>query len=261
MAKWLASEVPEWVTGTFFLVGLPTIMVLLQMLVHRRFPQWRRGDHNDVSGIMLSAAVVVYSVAIGLCVITLWGKLDEARLATEAEATNLGALPGGAAVFDRPTEARLRAGVIAYNQDVVNRWPARVRGEASATVGRDLQNLVLTVGELKPVTEAQRAYVDDATARLSRGTELRRARWLADRPGTLPHLRRQGARPARDPARRGGRDGRHQPVPGGRAELPVLRRHGDPAGLLSGRDREPSTGALTAPSNNQKPEYYVRFLA
>jgi hypothetical protein len=188
MAKWLASDVPEWVTGTFFLVGLPTIMVLLQMLVHKRAPQWRRGDHNDVSGIMLSAAVVVYSVAIGLCVVTLWGKLDEARLATEAEATNLGALPGGAAVFDRATEARLRAGVIAYNQDVVDRWPARVRGEASATVGRDLQNLLLTVGELKPATEAQRAYVDDATMRLARGTELRATSVRLARQQQLPDI-------------------------------------------------------------------------
>ena len=38
MARWLASDVPEWVAALFFLVGLPIVMVGVQMLVHRRAP-------------------------------------------------------------------------------------------------------------------------------------------------------------------------------------------------------------------------------
>lgn len=68
--------------------------------MRRAFPSWERGDHNDAAGVMLSAAVVVYSVAIGLCVVTLWGKLDEAKRATEAESTNLVAVAEGSRVFD-----------------------------------------------------------------------------------------------------------------------------------------------------------------
>jgi hypothetical protein len=188
MAKWLASDVPEWITGTFLLVGLPALVVFLQSVVHKRAPHWRRGDHNDATGIMLSAAVVVYSVAIGLCVVTLWGKLDDARRATEAEATNLAAVAGGSGVFGAPVQDRIRAGVIAYNRDVVDRWPERIRGDSSASVGRDLDGLVEAVRELKPETEAQRAFVDDAVARLAHAIELRATSVRLAREQQLPDI-------------------------------------------------------------------------
>jgi hypothetical protein len=173
MARWLSSDVPEWATGVLLVVGLPALMVLFQGLVHKRVPRWRRGEHNDAAGIMLSAAVVVYSVSIGLCVVTLWDKYEEARRATEAEAMNLSALANGTGVLGGPLRESIRAGVLAYNRDVVDRWPERVRGEASATVSRDLDRLVEAVGQVKPESDAQRAFVEDAVARLARAIELR----------------------------------------------------------------------------------------
>jgi len=142
-------------------------------VVHRRAPHWRSGENNDVAGIMLSAAVVVYSVAIGLCVVTLWEKLDEARRSTEAEATNLVAMVTGAQVFGTAVQDQIRAGVIDYNQAVVDSWPQLVLGDGSSVVRGDLAAMVTTVGGLQPRTEAQRAYVDDAMARLASAAELR----------------------------------------------------------------------------------------
>jgi hypothetical protein len=179
---------PEWLTGVVFLIGLPALMVLLQRLVYKLIPRWRRGEHNDVTAIMLSSAVVVYSVAIGLCVVTLWEKRDDARQATEAEATNLAALAEGSRVFPAPVRDRVIAGVIAYNRDVVDGWPARTRGDASANVGRDLDGLVQTVSELRPGTDAQRAFVDEAVSRLARGTELRVASLRLARDQQLPDV-------------------------------------------------------------------------
>jgi hypothetical protein len=173
MARWLASEVPEWATGLLFLVGLPALMLAFQALVRRLLPHWERGRHNDAAGVMLSAAVVVYSVAIGLCVVTLWGKLDEAHRATEVEATNLAALVEGSRVFDAGVQDRIRTGVIQYNRDVIDGWSLRIQGRPVPTVGADLDGLVATVAALQPATAAQRAYVDDAMDRLNRQTELR----------------------------------------------------------------------------------------
>jgi len=173
MAEWIASDVPEWLVGLVFLIGLPVAMVLLQKLVHGRLPGWRSGENNDVAGVMLSAAVVVYSVAVGLCVVTLWEKLDEARQATEAEATNLVALVGGTAVFGTDVQERVRAGVIAYNRDVVDHWQERIHGDGSLAVRDDLVALTRTVGQLDPQTDAQRAYVDDSLSRLAEAAELR----------------------------------------------------------------------------------------
>jgi Protein of unknown function (DUF4239) len=173
MARWIAFNVPEWVSVLLFLGGLPALMLLLQVLVGRKFPRWERGEHNDAAGVMLSAAVVVYSVAIGLCVITLWGKLDEAKRATQAESTNLVAVAEGSRVCDASVQDQIRSGVIAYNQDVVDRWRLRIRGESQPQVGRDLDGLIATVAQLRPQTQAQRAFVDDAVARLAQQSELR----------------------------------------------------------------------------------------
>jgi hypothetical protein len=175
VARWLAGDVPEWVAGLCFLVFLPALMVFVQIWVHRRFPRLRSGESNDVAGIMLSAAVVAYSVAVGLCVVTLWGKVDEAYGATEAEATNLLALAGGSGVFGTEVQEQIRTGVIAYNTDVLDHWPQRIAGNASDAVRQDLSVLVTTVGALRPETDAQRAFVDDAVVRLGRADELQAA--------------------------------------------------------------------------------------
>ncbi|GIE95281.1 DUF4239 domain-containing protein [Paractinoplanes rishiriensis] len=171
--RWFALNVAEWLSILIFLVGLPALMLILQMLVRRMFPNWERGEHNDAAGVMLSAAVVVYSVAIGLCVVTLWGKLDDAERATQAEAANLVAVAEGSRVCEAAVQERIRSEVIAYNRDVVDRWSLRIRGESQLLVGRDLDGLVATVAQLEPQTQAQRAFVDDALARLARASELR----------------------------------------------------------------------------------------
>jgi hypothetical protein len=171
--RWFALNVAEWVSILIFLGGLPALMLILQRLVRRMFPHWERGEHNDAAGVMLSAAVVVYSVAIGLCVVTLWGKLDEAQRATQAEATNLVAVAEGSRVCDAAVQERIRSEVIAYNRDVVDSWSLRIRGDLQPQVGGDLNGLITAVGQLRPQTPAQQAFVEDAVDRLARAGELR----------------------------------------------------------------------------------------
>jgi hypothetical protein len=188
MARWLASDVPEWVVGVLFLIVLPALVVLSQALVHKWAPQWRRGEHNDAAGIILGASAVAYSVAIGLCVVTMWDKYDEAKEAIEAEAMNLGALADGSGVFEAPVQRRIQEGVIAYNRDAVEQWAGRTRGEASVTSSRDLALLHETVGQLRPESHAQRAFVDDAVARLASAVELRATSLRLARDEQLPDV-------------------------------------------------------------------------
>ncbi|GIE30766.1 hypothetical protein Ait01nite_038110 [Actinoplanes italicus] len=173
MGKWLAADVPEWVSLIVLVAGLPALMLLLESLVHRRLPHWRSGSHNDAIGIMLSSAAVVYSVAIGMCVVTLWEKRIDARASTEAEAMNLAALAEGARVCAPDVRAAIGAGVLEYNRDVLANWDVRIGGEKIPAVGADLEALGDTIGRIVPATEAQEAFVYDAVRRLTHATELR----------------------------------------------------------------------------------------
>ena len=188
MARWLADKVPEWITGPLFIVGLPLLMLLLQWLVHRCVPRWRKGEHNDAISIILSVTAVVYSVAIGLCVVTLWQDLADGRAATAAEADNLAAIAAGSRVCDVPTRNRIRGEVIAYDQDVVAHWSLRIHGEPTPEVTTDLDRLTDTIAALRPTTDPQRAYVQDATARVARAVELRSAAIRLARDEQLPDV-------------------------------------------------------------------------
>ncbi|GGN12761.1 hypothetical protein FHR83_003637 [Actinoplanes campanulatus] len=173
MAKWLAAEVPEWLLLILLVIGLPVFMLLLESLVHRWLPHWRRGEHNDATGIMLSAAAVVYSVAIGLCVVTLWEKRSEARAATEAEAMNLAAMAEASRVCDPAVQAAIDEVVLEYNRGVLENWSNRTHGEAAPVVGEALDSLASTIATITPHTDAERAFVLDAVRRLATATELR----------------------------------------------------------------------------------------
>jgi hypothetical protein len=173
MAKWLAAAVPEWLSLLVLAVFLPALMLVIERRVHRSVPHWRSGTHNDATGIMLSIAAVVYSVAMGLCVVTLWDKRDEAIVVTEAEASNLAAMATGSAVCEPGVRAAVVGDVVAYQRAVLHTWPRRIEGHSSPEVTSALDRLTATVAQLRPRTDAERAFTLDAVQRLTRATELR----------------------------------------------------------------------------------------
>lgn len=188
MAKWIADQVPEWITGPALIVLLPLLILLLEAQLHKRLPHWRAGRHNDATAIMVSVAAVVYSVAIGLCVVTLWDRFEQAHAATEQEATNLAALAGTSAICGEDVSLRIRDEVVAYNQDVVNGWQQRIHGEPVPQVSADLDAIEQSVLAIHPADEAQRAFVDDAVVRLGRATELRQTAIRLARDQQLPNV-------------------------------------------------------------------------
>lgn len=188
MAKWLADNVPEWLTASVLIVVLPLLILVLEARLHKRLPHWRSGAHNDATAIMVSVAAVVYSVAIGLCVVTLWDRYEGAKSATEAEATNLAALASSSAVCGPLVSAQLHEQVIAYNRDVVAGWDMRIHGDPVPAVAADLAAIERSVAGVQPANEAQRAWVEDAVARLGRATELRQTAIRLARDQQLPSV-------------------------------------------------------------------------
>jgi hypothetical protein len=188
MARWLADKVPEWMTGPLFFVLLPLLVLLVEARVHKKLPHWRIGRHNDATAIMVSVAAVVYSVATGLCVVTLWDRYETARAATEQEATNLAALAEDSRVCDAPVPQRIRAQVLAYNQAVVDGWQLRIHGQPVPGAGIELDAVAQTIRQIRPTNEAQRAFVTDAVTRLGRAVELRQTAIRLARDQQLPDV-------------------------------------------------------------------------
>jgi hypothetical protein len=188
MAKWLADQVPEWVVATMLIVLLPLLILFVETRLHRRLPHWRTGKHNDATAIMVSVAAVVYSVAIGLCVITLWDRWEAAHAATEGEATNLAALAESSSICGPEVSSRIRDQVVAYNQDVVDGWALRIHGEQVPRVSVDMNAIEQSIVAIQPANEAERAYVKDAVIRLGTAIELRHTAIRLARDQQLPNV-------------------------------------------------------------------------
>jgi hypothetical protein len=188
MAYWIAAHVPAWITGVVLIILFPLATVAIQMMLRRAVPALKRTEHNEVAGFLVAVIGVVYAVIAGFTIFALWENFTEAHNATKVEALRATPLEQGARVFGLATEARLRGEVIAYNQSVIDHWDTIKQGNASPQVRANIDAMITTIENLRPTTDAQRAFVHEAEARLLDLSNERRNRIITTHEGELPPL-------------------------------------------------------------------------
>jgi Protein of unknown function (DUF4239) len=188
MAYWIAAHVPAWITGVVLIVGLPLATVAIQVMLRRAVPALKQTEHNEVAGFLVAVIGVAYAVVAGFTIIVLWENFTEAQRATNVEALRATPLEQGSQVFGPATQARLRREIIAYDQSVIDNWSSLKQGNASPQVRANLDAMLTTIESLEPTTDAQRAFVDEAEARLLDLSNERRDRIITAHEGELPPL-------------------------------------------------------------------------
>jgi len=163
---WLVRDVPAWLVGVVLIVGLPALILGLDVLIHRRLPHHRLDRHNAVTGVIVSVVGVAYAIVIGLCVVSLWDGYTAAEDSVRAEAVNLTGLAAASAVFDAPTQQEITDDVVRYETDLVADWNARHAEGTGRRRTADLSRLTAVVAGLQPTTQAQRAFVDQAVEKI-----------------------------------------------------------------------------------------------
>lgn len=172
MELWLVREVPAWLVGLALIAGLPAVVLGCDVLIHRTIPHRRLDRHNPVTGAIVAVVGVAYAVIIGLCVVTLWEGQSDAEHTVRREATNVTALVASSRVFGPDAQRRVTDAVVAYQQDLVDEWPDRRAGRPGRQSTAGLAGLADTIGALRPDTEAQRAFVEQAVNRIGLAQEL-----------------------------------------------------------------------------------------
>ncbi|MGC9381735.1 hypothetical protein [Streptomyces sp. MH13] len=163
----LIAELPLWAAALLILGGVPVVAVLLQALMRRLVPPPRAKANNDVAGFLVAVIGVVYAVTIGFSVDDQWENFTEVRQYAAEEAYIAAAVARGSAVMGPGDRREIIGAVVAYNHAVVAWWPKDVGlNRPSPAERRALRHLFDTVGQLRPVNEPQRAYVEVATDEL-----------------------------------------------------------------------------------------------
>jgi len=165
---WLVRDLPAWLVGALLIVGLPAVVLGMDLLIHRALPHQRLGPHNEVTGVIVSVVGVAYAIVIGLCVVSLWEGYTAAKDTSRDEAANLTALVPAGAVFDAQVQRKISDDVVRYETDIVTDWRARREQGAERRRTADLSEITATITTLQPTTESQRAFVREAIERIGR---------------------------------------------------------------------------------------------
>ncbi len=173
MELWLVRDVPAWLVGIVLIVGLPALMLLVDLVIHRGMSHRRLGRHNTVTGVIVSVVGVAYAIVIGLCVVSLWEGYSDAEHTVREEAANLTALVPTSTVFGPDTHRQVTDEIIRYEQDLVTEWHSRATGRPGQRGLADLNRLAGLVGALRPDTAAQHAFIDEAVVRIGYAQRLR----------------------------------------------------------------------------------------
>jgi hypothetical protein len=158
----VVRELPVWVVAALFVVVVPGLVMALQLVIRRRWPELVEGDHNDVAGFLISVVGVIYAVLLAFVVIVSWQKFASAESVAGQEASVLRALTRDAAVFAEPTRSEMRALVREYAVTVRDReWPLMADGRTTSPQVVDvLDRMAATIARAQPAGPAGPAFIE-----------------------------------------------------------------------------------------------------
>ncbi|GAA2526574.1 hypothetical protein [Pilimelia columellifera] len=178
----LLLDLPLWGIMVIVIGGLTAVAVGLQAAIRAFFPEIMAQRHNDVAGFLAAVIGVIYAVTVGFIIAEQWDNFTDAKDRTYREAFTLSSIVEGSIVLGPVQQRQFSDAVLAYNREVIAWWPRQ--GEGGAEELRQAQTLTplhIALNQAQPTTEAQRAFVTDASARLAdvaadREDRLHRAR-------------------------------------------------------------------------------------
>jgi drug/metabolite transporter (DMT)-like permease len=166
-----------WVLGALLVVGIPLLTVAVQAAVRRVAPGIVEGEHNDVAGFLIAVVGVVYAVILAFIVVVTWEDFRDARTTVHREAGALRSLYRDTGALPEPARTAMADLVVRYGREVsIGEWAAMDRGESSRAVLDLVGQMFSTLGDARPTTPTQEAFLADALTRLNDVAEDRAER-------------------------------------------------------------------------------------
>jgi hypothetical protein len=182
------------ITGLLIVALAILIAVGGLVLVQRLYSTDRRMQHNDVAGFIYAVVGVSYAVLLGLMLIAVWEKWNEAEATTADEANELAGLFWYAHALPQPEGRHVQELVRSYSEVVVEEeWPLMAQGRSSPQAWDTLDELRGAILELKPTQDAKQSGYDEMRynemlEQLHDLGNARRERLLAAEQGLPPIL-------------------------------------------------------------------------
>ena len=147
----LVATVPAIVLLICALVIAVGLACLGQLLVHRRFKTHSFIEHNEVGGVIFTAAGTLYAVLLGFLTVVAWQHYEEARAIVVMESDADIDAWHAAAGLPPAVRQHVRADSLAYAEREVNsEWPAMRRGDLDPGLAIITMDAINVTSSFKP---------------------------------------------------------------------------------------------------------------
>ncbi len=179
-----------WAVGFLVVVGGTLGSVLGMLWVRKKIHLSSLESHHEVAGYLLSVIGTLYAVLLGLIVVDVQSKYQQAQIMAETEANAVADLFLLGQVLPKEPRAKLSQSIESYvNVVVENEWGSDLPS-TSFTDGSvvPLRHIWHTIGTYEPLSNREQACYSSMLSTLGQLADARRFRVVTTRGGISPVL-------------------------------------------------------------------------
>lgn len=176
------------VLDTLLIVGLSTALSIIGVvIVRQRFHSKDFTEHHEVAGYFLAIVGTLYAVLLGLLVVNVIAKFDQARTMAETEANQCSDIWHMVGGFPLDTKRSIRVRLKNYYNEVANEdWEAVRRSSANETSTVFYQQLWRSILDYQPAGNRESACYSAIVSSMNQLSDSRRFRLLSSRHNVSP---------------------------------------------------------------------------
>lgn len=174
-----------WTIGFLVVIGGTLGSVLGMLAVRKIFHRTKLESHHEVAGYLLSVIGTLYAVLLGLIVVDVQSKYQQAQLMAETEANAAADMFLLAQALGNPARQKLTEGIAEYVDVVVEKEWGNDVPRASFSEGSvvPLRKVWQTLNTYEPVTNREQACYGSMLTTLGELADARRYRVVSTRGG------------------------------------------------------------------------------
>jgi hypothetical protein len=184
--RWLLNTFTTWELAIIVVGGFVLFAIVGLFVTEKIAPGLRRGDINDVAGVILGVLAAIYGIVLALVIVSLFDDFHKAKSDIRTEASAVAMVYLDSRGFAPPVAAALKKEIGDYVYDVrTGEWKALSHGAESEKAQGDLDRMYRTLQSYQPNTLSQRAFYSEVVARVNDLMTARRER-LTDAEEGIP---------------------------------------------------------------------------
>ena len=186
MNRWLLNTFTTWELAIIVVGGFVLFTIVGLFVVERIAPALRRGESNDVAGVILGVLAAIYGIVLALVIVSLYDDFRQTKTDIRNEASGLAMVYRDSRSFSPPVAEAVRQHVAAYIFDVQNQeWRDLSHGKESEHAWNELNSLYSVLEAYQPKTFSQQVFYREVVQRVNDLMTARRER-LNDAEESIP---------------------------------------------------------------------------